>query len=72
MSNLMCSAYLLATEPLFRIACAVDLESALAKRGLTLDEAEFKAFSQLWTMISHSMGDGESFPIEWPNPDPWT
>jgi len=68
----MCSARLLATDPLFRKACGADPLSALAQRGLELTRAERKAFGRVWAMISRSIGDGASLPIELPNPDAWT
>jgi hypothetical protein len=66
MSDLMCSARLLATDSLFRAACKTDPRSALAQRGLGLTEPELKALHRVWALIIGRMDDGELPPIGLP------
>lgn len=72
MNNLMFSARLLATEPLFRTACAIDLKAALAQWGLVLNKTEFKAFSRAWALLISRMEDVNLPPISLPDIDSWT
>lgn len=66
MDNLMRSAHLLATDPLFRAACRTDLKSALTRRGLDLTKVELKAFSRVRTLITNLVdGDWPPDVIDW-------
>lgn len=71
MKDLMRSAHLLATDPLFRTACGADPRSALAQRGLVLTRAELKAFSRVWTLITGGIDGDDSSPIDIPNGNWW-
>jgi len=65
MSDLMCSARLLATDSIFRAACQTDLGSALAQQGLGLSEIERKALRRVRALIDQ-MDDGEPHAIVLP------
>ena len=57
MNNVMHLANLLATEPQFKADCAVDLNAALTRWGLTLTDLEFRAIKKLYESVEGSLGD---------------
>lgn len=71
MSNLMCAAHLLATDPLFRTGERAEPSSALAQRGLSLNGAEVQALNRAWQVIANWVDGQDLPPIDEPNQPPW-
>jgi len=71
MDNLMRSAHLLATDPLFRTACGTDPGSTLAQLGLALTRAELKALSRAWALMTSWIDSGDLSPINLPDRHWW-
>lgn len=67
MTNLMCTAHVLATDPQFYVEYQADPGSALARRGLSLDAAEAEALRR----VSRALDGGKLPPLNALGAAPW-